>query len=143
MVATPRKKKAKTPCDPASFVFGFGKYNGLSFREVWEKDGNYIHWCAREGVLNLPTKMQHWGELGTDENWVNDVLGYRINALDEPVPIDSFVNSVPELIVQPEPIKTVLKTIQERMRDSIKEVEKTAKQVIYENDINDFSWIKF
>lgn len=38
-------------------VFNFGKWSGKSFREVYEKDSNYIEWMISKGEFTKETKI--------------------------------------------------------------------------------------
>ena len=40
-----------------TYVFGFGKNSGKTFKEVWETNPSYIDWCAKDKVLPIPTTI--------------------------------------------------------------------------------------
>lgn len=45
----PAQETPKTPAEAASMVINFGKYSGMTIREIYSKDRKYLEWVAENG----------------------------------------------------------------------------------------------
>ncbi len=50
--------------DPAEYVFTFGKYKWISYREILKRDPHYILWLVEEGRFEIED---------SDLNELNDI----------------------------------------------------------------------
>ena len=77
---------ARTPVDLKTFKISFGKYKGLSFKEVWRKDKSYVSWLVRETALkaSIPTEIVN-GVVCPDYQKINQELS-SVNPIPTPAP---------------------------------------------------------
>jgi len=66
-------RKAIPISNPKTFVFPFGKHKTKTFEEVWMSEPSYIHWCARDNVIEIPMSSSN-GKIKADIEWVNKML---------------------------------------------------------------------
>ena len=45
----PAQEAPKSPAEAASMVINFGKYSGMTIREIYSKDRKYLEWVAENG----------------------------------------------------------------------------------------------
>ena len=69
-----------------TYVFGFGKNSGKTFKEVWETNPSYIDWCAKDKVLPIPTTIvNRYGrdKIVADHKWIEERLGSIKNIVED------------------------------------------------------------